>query len=168
METFILMAVYFAVMFITIPVMRWMFRAELQEVVDKTILPGFKRNNQLAEMVADLVGEWQSIDEPIVVPVAKRAIPRPKKAHPMFHYNTQTNQLVCCFVGFDRWTYDMSDKTQSQQAMEMIAFWNDDQQKAEEAIEEAQELLFEIQDNIVAKNERYRGHEWGVKPKLKK
>jgi hypothetical protein len=159
---------YALLMFITIPVMRWMFRAELQEVVEKTILPVFERNNQLAEMVADLVGEWQSIDEPIVVPVAKRAIPRPKKAHPMFHYNTQTNQLVCCFVGFDRWTYDMSDKVQSQQAMEMIAFWNDQQQNAEEDLEEAQELLFEIQDSIATKAERHRGHEWGVKSKLRK
>ena len=168
MATITFIAAYTLLMLITIPVMRWMFRAELQEVVDKTITPTIARTNQLAEMVADLVGEWQSIDEPIVVPVVKRAIPRPKKAHPMFHYNTQTNQLVCCFVGFDIWTYDMSDKTQSQQAMEMIAFWNDQQQKAEEDLEEAQELLFEIQDSIVDKTDRYRGHEWGVKPKLKK
>jgi hypothetical protein len=166
--TITFIAAYTLLMLITIPVMRWMFRAELQEVVDKTITPTIARTNQLAEMVADLVGEWQSIDEPIVVPVAKRAIPRPKKAHPMFHYNTQTNQLVCCFVGFDIWTYDMSDKTQSQQAMEMIAFWNDQQQKAEEDLEEAQELLFEIQDSIATKTDHYRGHEWGVKPKLKK
>lgn len=168
MATINFIAAYVLLMTVTIPVMRWMFRAELQEVVDKTILPEFKRNNQLAEMVADLVGEWQSIDEPIVVPVAKRAISRPKKAHPMFHYNTQTNQLVCCFVGFDIWTYDMSDKTQSQQAMEMIAFWNDQQQKAEEDLEEAQELLFEIQDSIATKTQRHRGHEWGTKSKMKK
>lgn len=170
MEIFTLVMIYSIITLITIPVMRWMFRAELQEVVEKTINPVFERTNQLTEMVADLVGEWQSIDEPIVVPVAKSAIPRPKKVEPVFHYNTETNELVCC-IAWSQTVYNMSDKRDSDKAMEMIALWNEMHQKAEDAIEEAEDIIFEIEENMskhISDIKRYRGHEWGVKSKLHK
>ena len=140
METFILVAAYFAVMFITVPVMRFAFRNEIKPIVEETIC----------------------YDQDVVVVETVTV-----EMKPVFHYNTETNQMVCRIAGMET-VYNMSSKQQSKKAMEIIAHWNGEQQKAAEAIEEAQELLLKVKDSIVAKNERYRGHEWGVKSKLRK
>jgi hypothetical protein len=141
METFTLVAVYFAVMFMTLPVMRFAFRNEIKPIVEETIC----------------------YDQDVVV-VETVAV----EMKPLFHYSTETNKLVCSFEGWEPFTCDMSDKRQSKNAMEIIAWWNDEQQKAKESLEEAQELLFEVEDSIATKAERHRGHEWGVKSKLRK
>ncbi len=141
METFTLVAVYFAVMFMTLPVMRFAFRNEIKPIVEETIC----------------------YDQDVVV-VETVAV----EMKPLFHYSTETNKLVCSFEGWEPFTCDMGDKRQSKNAMEIIAWWNDEQQKAKESLEEAQELLFEVEDSIATKAERHRGHEWGVKSKLRK
>jgi len=141
METFTLVAVYFAVMFMTLPVMRFAFRNEIKPIVEETIC----------------------YDQDVVV-VETVAV----EMKPLFHYSTETNKLVCSFEGWEPFTCDMSDKRQSKNAMEILAWWNDEQQKAKESLEEAQELLFEVEDSIATKAERHRGHEWGVKSKLRK
>jgi hypothetical protein len=141
METFTLVAVYFAVMFMTLPVMRFAFRNEIKPIVEETIC--YDQDVVVVETVA-------------------------MEMKPLFHYSTETNKLVCSFEGWEPFTCDMSDKRQSKNAMEIIAWWNDEQQKAKESLEEAQELLFEVEDSIATKAERHRGHEWGVKSKLRK
>lgn len=141
METFTFVAMYIIVMTVTLPAMRFAFRNEIKPIVEETIC--YDQDVVVVETVA-------------------------MEMKPLFHYSTETNKLVCSFEGWEPFTCDMSDKRQSKNAMEIIAWWNDEQQKAKESLEEAQELLFEVEDSIATKAERHRGHEWGVKSKLRK
>jgi endo-1,4-beta-mannosidase len=163
METFILLTVYFAVVTITIPVMRFAFRAELKVLVEETVQEVLLNASKAEETDVAVEDSFDPIAELEIIETSTR-----KELVPVFHYNTQENTLVVNIPGFTPWEYDMNDEAQSEEAMHTIANWNYQQQKAEEAIEEAQELLFEVCNSIATKTERYRGHEWGTKSKMKK
>ena len=54
MATITFIVAYVLLMSITIPVMRWMFRAELQEIVDKTVAPVVEFGTRLNDKMEDI------------------------------------------------------------------------------------------------------------------
>ncbi len=169
MATITFIAAYVLLMTVTIPVMRWMFRAELQEVVKKTIHPAVERTNQLSERLMDLVGDWQPIENvisSIVKPIVAVSVPQ-------VSYSTSTNVLTIVNDNGEIIEFNMFKK--SDEALSMVEALV---QKAAMLEDEAEEILddlsfnqtkhrqWEMDDDV---NFRfYRGHEWGVKSKVKK
>lgn len=167
MATIQFVIAYALLMSITIPVMRWVFRAELQEIVVETISPLVELGTQLNDKMEDIIfdaretfgkihtdEEWIELQTPVVKPVSVSKM----------SYSTATNVLTIIdddgsIIKFNMWKN--TDKAFNM--LETMVKQADDLQ------DDAEEALLQIEEEIFRKNGEknpYRGE--GVKSKVKK
>lgn len=169
MATITFIMAYVLLMSITIPVMRWVFRAELQEIVDKTVAPVVEFGTHLNDKMEDICTaldaremfgktytdkEWVESHAVVVQPVSV----------PKMSYSTSTNVLTIIddngkTIKFNMWkntdkAFDMLEKMVKQ---------------ADDLQDDAEEALLDIEEEIYRKSGEKNPHRGeGVKSKVKK
>jgi hypothetical protein len=159
---------YVLLMLITIPVMRWMFRAEIQEIVDKTLVSVAESNilvNNGEVMRSNSFNEDGTYYGRIVRMSAPEIVEPVKTASvPKMSYSTATNVLTIIddngkTIKFNMWkntdkAFDMLEKMVKQ---------------ADDLQDDAEEALLDIEEEIYRKNGEKNPHRGeGVKSKVKK
>ena len=168
MSTITFIIAYALLMLITIPVMRWMFRAEIQEIVDKT-LASVAESNILVNNGEVMRSNSFNEDGTYYGRIVRRSVPEvvePVKTAsvPKMSYSTATNVLTIIdddgsIIKFNMWKN--TDKAFNM--LETMVKQADDLQ------DDAEEALLQIEEEIFRKNGEknpYRGE--GVKSKVKK
>ena len=168
MATIQFIVAYVLLMSVTIPVMRWVFRAELQEIVVKTISPLVELGTQLNDKVEDTNAfdvretfgkihtdeEWIELQTPVVQPVSVSKM----------SYSTATNVLT--IIDDNGKTIKFNMHKSSDKALSMLETMI---KQADDLQDDAEEQLLQIEAEIFRKNGEknpYRGE--GVKSKVKK
>lgn len=168
MATIQFIVAYVLLMSITIPVMRWVFRAELQEIVVEAITPVVELDTRLNDKMEDIIAfdaretfgkihtdeEWIELQTPVVKPVSV----------PKMSYSTATNVLTIIDDNGKIIKFNMHKS--SDKALEMIESMV---KQADDLQDDAEEALLQIEEEIFRKNGEknpYRGE--GVKSKVKK
>ena len=167
MSTINFIGAYVLLMLITIPVMRWMFRAEIQEIVDKTLASVAESNilvNNGEVMSSNSFNEDGTYYGRIVRMSAPEIVEPVKTASvPKMSYSTATNVLT---IIEDGKAIKFNMHKSSDKALEMIESMV---KQADNLQDDAEEQLLDIEEEIFRKNGEknpYRGE--GVKSKVKK
>lgn len=168
MATINFIGAYVLLMLITIPVMRWMFRAEIQEIVDKT-LASVAESNILVNNGEAMRSNSFNEDGTYYGRIVRKSVPEvvePVKAAsvPKMSYSTATNVLTIIddngkTIKFNMWkntdkAFDMLEKMVKQ---------------ADDLQDDAEEALFQIEEEIFRKSgEKNPRRGEGVKSKVNK
>lgn len=167
MATINFIVAYVLLMSITIPVMRWVFRAELQEIVNKTVAPVVEFGtliNRGDMMMTNSFNEDGTYYGRVIHKSAPEIVEPVKTSVPKMSYSTSTNVLT--IIDDNGKTIKFNMRKNTDKAFDMLEKMV---KQADDLQDDAEEVLLNIEEEIYRKNGEKNPHRGeGVKSKVKK